>query len=97
MVGREFNDSVVDGLFAATPPLEALRVLLSWAATVDDASLDTVDKKSKLHTFVWSFQKRRSKEKETTSNTVGKLLASLYGTRGTSANWQEEMLRCMRE
>ena len=34
MVGKEFNESVVDGLFAATPPLEALRLLLSWAATV---------------------------------------------------------------
>ena len=28
MVGKEFNDTVVDGLFAATPPLEALRLLL---------------------------------------------------------------------
>lgn len=33
MVGKEFNDSELDGLFAATPPLEALRLLLSWAAT----------------------------------------------------------------
>ena len=29
MVGKVFNDSVVDGLFAATPPLEALRMILS--------------------------------------------------------------------
>ena len=35
MVGREFNDKAIDGLFAATPPLEALRLLLSWAATVE--------------------------------------------------------------
>ena len=33
MMGKEFNDSELDGLFAATPPLEALRLLLSWAAT----------------------------------------------------------------
>ena len=33
MVGKEFNDSELDGLFAATPPLEALRLLLSWVAT----------------------------------------------------------------
>ena len=32
MVGKEFNDSELDGLFAATPPLEALRLLLSWVA-----------------------------------------------------------------
>ena len=35
MIGKEFNDKVLDGLFAATPPLEALRMLISWAATVD--------------------------------------------------------------
>ena len=32
-VGKEFNDREIEGLFAATPPLEALRLLLSWAAT----------------------------------------------------------------
>ena len=31
----EFNDKAIDGLFAATPPLEALRLLLRWAATVE--------------------------------------------------------------
>ena len=30
MVGKEFNDKVLDGLFAATPPFEALRMLISW-------------------------------------------------------------------
>ena len=34
---------------------------------------------------------------EAPQNTVGKLLASLYGTRDASANWQEEVARCMRE
>lgn len=32
LVGKEFNDKELDGLFAATPPLEALRLLLSWTA-----------------------------------------------------------------
>ena len=35
MVGNEFNDKAIDGLFAATPPLEALSLLLRWAATVE--------------------------------------------------------------
>ncbi len=34
---------------------------------------------------------------ETTQDTVGKLLASLYGTRDASANWQEEVAKCMAE
>ena len=32
MVGKEFNDSELEGLLVATPPLEALRLLLSHAA-----------------------------------------------------------------
>ena len=43
MVGEELNDRVLEGLFAATPPLEALRLLPSWAATrTDDGQLSVV-------------------------------------------------------
>ena len=35
--------------------------------------------------------------KETKQDTVGKLVASLYGTRDASANWQDEVAKCMRE
>ena len=35
MVGKEFNDKAIEGFFAATPPLGALRFLLSWAATIE--------------------------------------------------------------
>ena len=42
MVGKEFNDREVGGLFAATPPLESLRLILSRAATVDGGLLSTV-------------------------------------------------------
>ena len=34
LVGNEFNDGQVDGLFAASPPLEALMFLVHEAATV---------------------------------------------------------------
>ena len=33
LVGREFNVERDDSLYAATPPLEALRLILSYAAT----------------------------------------------------------------
>ena len=33
LVGKEFNNGEVAGLFAATPPLEALRLLIAEAAT----------------------------------------------------------------
>ena len=32
---------------------------------------------------------------ETAADTVGKLKASLYGTRDASMNWQEEISKCM--
>ena len=35
MVGKEFNNGEIEGLFAATPPLESVRLILSWAATRD--------------------------------------------------------------
>merc|ERR1712086_771926 len=37
LVGEEFADKEVDGLFAGTPPLEALRCLKHEAATVEDS------------------------------------------------------------
>jgi len=36
LVGKEFADKRIEGLFAGTPPLEALRFLVHEAATVDD-------------------------------------------------------------
>ena len=100
MVGKEFNDSVVDGLFAATPPLEALRLLLSWAATVpghpsvNGYTEQGSDKSILIADVSRAFYEAPAKRdlcvelpeealegEETASNTVGKLLASLYGTR----------------
>ena len=35
LVAKEFRDGNQDGLFASTPPLEALKLLISMTATVD--------------------------------------------------------------
>ena len=35
LVGKEFNDGIDENMFAATPPLEALRLFVSDAATVE--------------------------------------------------------------
>eukprot|EP00973_Karenia_brevis_P021336 2933664-Karenia_brevis.AAC.1 len=40
-VGREFNNSKMEGLFAATPPLEAMRYLVHRAATVAHGNIGT--------------------------------------------------------
>ena len=34
LVGKEFNNEVMDGIFAGTPPLEALRYIVHEVATI---------------------------------------------------------------
>ena len=115
MVGKEFNDSELDGLFAATPPLEALRLLLSWAATdgsalpggarrghqqrsllIADVSRAFFEAPAKRDLCV-ELPEEALAAGETTQEAVGKLKASLYGARGASMNWQEEVAKCMQK
>ena len=113
MVGKEFNDSVLDGLCVATPPLEALRLLLSWAATAGSAQpggseQGPMQKSLLIADVSRAFFEAPAKRDlcvelpeealaagETTQDTVGKLKASLYGTRDATMNWQEEVAKCM--
>ena len=37
LVAREYNDSKDDTLYASTPPLEALRMIVSHSSTIDPA------------------------------------------------------------
>ena len=43
-VAKEFNDGAINGLFAGTPPLEALRALVSEAGTIGEE-----ENKNSLH------------------------------------------------
>ena len=115
MVGKEFNNGEIEGLFAATPPLEALRLILSRAATGDasprgDATKGQQRKSVMIADVSRAFFEAAAKRDvcvellgellaagETSQDTVGKLLASLHGTRDASANWQEEVAKCMKE
>ena len=103
----------MDGLFAATPPLEALRLLLSWAAT--DGSIhpggarqSQLRKSLLIADVLRAFFEASAKRDlcvelpeealaagETPQDIVGKLKASLYGTRDASTSWQEEVAKCM--
>ena len=104
MVGKEFNDSELDGLFAASTPLQALRLLLSWAAT-DSSALPGGARQGRLQKSLLiadvsrAFFEAPAKRDlclelpeealtvgETPQDVVGKLKASLYGTRDASTN-----------
>ena len=98
-VGREFNDSKMDGLFAGTPPLEALRYLVHRAATIDDPN--------QRRSFMINDVSRAFFEADACravccelpegfpgaekGDYVGRLRKSLYGTRDAAHNWVEEV------
>ena len=102
LVGKEFNNSEMDGLFAGTPPLEALRFIVHRAATVTQKSVgDNVIRISGVARALFEAKAQRNvcvelppealARGETASDWVGHLQRSLYGTRDAAMNWQEEV------
>ena len=94
LVGKEFNVGVDPELFAATPPVEALKLLLGHASA---------NKGLKLH-FMFSDVKRAyvnakaqrelwvdipAEHGEYFPGAVGRLALALYGTRDAAMLWQE--------
>ena len=101
----EFNSGVeMEGLFAGTPPLEAVKVMVSEAATVEEKTIggktmviadvsraffETVAIRSVCVELV---AEDRTEEDEKADN-VGWLQLSMYGARDAARNWQEEVAR----
>ena len=102
LVGKEFNDGEMDGLFAGTPPLEALRFLVHRAATISNKNLGEnvvmicdvarafFEAKAQRNLCV-ELPNEALAEGETAQDWVGHLQRSLYGTRDAAMNWQEEV------
>ena len=99
----------MDGLFARTPPLEALRFLIHEAATVrsdeplgskvlmiNDVSRAFFEAPAKRNICV-ELPKEDRTEMDIRHDKVGHLRMSLYGIRDASTNWQEEVAREMRK
>jgi len=103
LVAMEFNDGDKPGLFASTPPTEALRMLCSMAATrrkdgrrnnmmVNDVRRAYFYAKVKSEIFVELPREDKTEEDEEQDN-VGRLNLSMYGTREAATNWQEEVAK----
>ena len=103
-VGREFNNSKMEGLFAATPPLEGLRYLIHRAATTGKG---TRGKCIMLNDISRAFFEATASRLvccelppgypgNETGDKVGVLVKSLYGTRDAAYNWVEEVARFMK-
>ena len=92
------------GLFAATPPLEALKLLISDAATFgDDEEEDKVIMVNDVSRAFFEAPVKREvcveipdeAKEEGEGDVVGLLKMSLYGTRDAAANFQQEVRKVM--
>ena len=98
-VAKEYNTGPEEGLFAATPPLEAVRLLVSDAATRGPQDID--EKIIMVNDVARAFFEapvRRivcvelpPEEQVDGEDAVGLLQMSLYGTRDAAANFQREV------
>ena len=97
LVGKEFADKKVEGLFVGTPPLEALRFLVHEAATVEGEE-EEQEKVVMVNDVSRAFFEAKAIRKlcvELPSEcpeswggaNVGLLKQSLYGTRDAAMNW----------
>ena len=101
LVGKEFNDGNMDGIFAGTPPLEALRYIVHEAATVDERK-GKHNKVIMINDVARAFFEAKATraicvelpsesltEEDKNKDMVGILNMSLYGTRDAATNWQQ--------
>ena len=93
LVAQEVNTYKDDDFFAATPPLEALRLLLSHVATEQKGSggrnimiLDA--KKAHLHAYAEREIYVELPPERRRPGVCGRLIRSLYGTRDAPALWE---------
>lgn len=94
-MAREINTHKRDDLFAATPPLEAMNLLLPMAASgnrgevvmINDVSRAFFHAKATREVYVQLLDEDR---KEGEEKFCGRLYFSMYGTRDAAMNWQAE-------
>ena len=101
LVAKEFNNGVEEGLFAGTPPIEALRLLVSAAATVEDDEENSVIMINDVSRAFFEASIQREvcielpdedvEDGDREQDMVGLLQQSLYGTRDAAANFQKEV------
>ena len=97
LVGREYNEGKDDSLYASTPPLEALRLIVSHAATIEE---NHKGERRELmindvrRAYFYAKQQRNlfinlpKEDLEAGADDIGQLLLCLYGTRDAAKEWQ---------
>ena len=94
LVGQEFKTYQDPGLFASTPPLEAMRLIISLVAQSNHGDDRVVMVNDISRAFFHAPSTRLiyvelpDEDKTAGRDEVGRLNMSLYGTRDASMNWQ---------
>ena len=101
LVGREYNTYKDDSLYAETPPLEALRMILSHAATVRGNNPMAgyrelmINDVSRAYFYAPAtrslFVELPEEDLEAKHYEVGRLNVCLYGTRDAAKEWQQTL------
>lgn len=101
LVGMEFKTGRCDELYASTPPLEALRMIVSWAATVDDGTRGAARRQVMVNDVSRAYFYAKCsrdiyvelppEDPHYGKGLLGKLNLSLYGTRDAALNWQNTL------
>ena len=105
MVAKEFKDSVAYEMFAATPPVEALRMIVSWAASwsksdKEDRAVMACDiSRAFFHAEAGPdmYVELSEEDQVPGQDLVGRLRLALYGTREAAAAWQKEVSKHLKQ
>ena len=101
LVAKEFNNKKCDDLFAGTPPVEAMRAIVSMAASgVSPKTLMTVDVSraymyAKCRSEMYVEMCPEACEENGDEKCCWKLEKAMYGTRSAAQDWQYEIKRKM--
>lgn len=98
LVGKEFRTGPDDALYASTPPLEALRLVLSKAATVvegEEKNDIMINDVSRAYFYAKStrcmYIEIPPEDPKTHPDDLGRLRLCLYGIRDAALNWQRTL------
>ncbi len=98
LVGKEFRTGPDDALFAITPPLDALRLIISRASTLGAGNKKSeimINDVSRAYFYAKCtrdlYVELPVEDPDYDPNFIGKLRLCLYGTRDAALNWQSTL------
>ena len=101
LAAKQISTGKERGLFAATPPIEASRMLLFETDTGNNPKVLMFNDTSRAYMYARTSSDRHvelceeDKTEQGDWNRCGKLIKRMYGTRAAAHDWQSEVTRTM--